>query len=286
VSIDLLLDATLKVSLVVFMAGSLLGMGLGLRFSDAMVGLRDWRFLGCAAAHGFVVSAAIGWGLTRLLPLAEPHATGLMLIALTPCAPFLPMMVERAKGDMTYAPAMMLLAAVGTVAVLPVAAPLLAPGLAVDAWTIARPLVAIVLVPLVVGMIVFRRAPGFAAAARPLVKKSAGIAAVILLALCLVLYGQSFVEMLGQFAIAAYVLFFGLTTATAWAMSPGLTRPRRSVLGLGVCTRNAGAAIAPLFAAPAADPRAIVMVALAVPLQIAAALLWARWFARDDASRG
>jgi BASS family bile acid:Na+ symporter len=69
-------------------------------------------------------------------------------------------------------------------------------------------------------------------------------------------------------------------------MSPGLTRPRRSVLGLGVCTRNAGAAIAPLFADPAADPRAIVMVALAVPLQIAAALLWARWFARDDASRG
>jgi BASS family bile acid:Na+ symporter len=285
-TMDGALDVALRISLVVFMAGSLLEMGLGLRPAEALRGMRDGRFVAFALLHGFGASAAIGWALTRLLPLAEPYATGLMLIALTPCAPFLPMMVQRAKGDMTYAPAMMLLAAAGAVAVLPVAAPMLAPSLAVDAWTIAKPLLALVLAPLVLGMAVFRAAPGLAATARPPVKKAAGVAGAILLGLCVVLYGRGFVEAVGSFAVAAQALFFGLTTAAAVVLSPGLARGARSVLGLGVCTRNAGAAFAPLLAVPGIDPRAIVMVALAVPIQIAAALLWARWFAREAAWRG
>ncbi|MGF1660502.1 MAG: hypothetical protein ACFCUS_13835 [Rubrimonas sp.] len=238
------------------------------------------------AIYGVAASTGLAWGLTRALPLAEPYAAGLMLVALTPCAPFLPVMVRRAKGDMSHAPAMMLLAAVGTVAVLPVAAPLLAPGLAVDAWTIAKPLVALVLAPLGLGMAVFRAAPCAAAAIRPLAKQAAGVGAVVLLGLCGVIYGRGFLDTLGGFAIASYALFFGLATGMAWGLSPGLTRERRSVLGLAVCTRNAGAALAPLLAAPAADPRAIVMVALAVPSQVAAALLWAWWFARGTTPRG
>jgi BASS family bile acid:Na+ symporter len=60
--------------------------------------------------------------------------------------------------------------------------------------------------------------------------------------------------------------------------SAGIPPARRSVVALGVCTRNVGAAIAPLFSA-AADERAVVMVVLAVPIQIVAAAVTARWFA-------
>lgn len=278
------LDIALKVSLIIFMAGSLLEMGLGLRLADALRGLRDWRFLGYAAFFGFLASAAIGWALTRLLSLDAPYATGLMLIALTPCAPFLPVMVERARGDMGHAPAMMLLAAVGTVALLPVAAPAVAPGLAADAWTIAAPLIAVVLAPLVAGMALFAVAPAAVTVIRPVVKTTAGLAAIIVLALCAVIYGPDFLATIGSFAILAQVLFFAVVTALASALSPGLTGDRRSVLGLGVCTRNAGAALAPLFATPSADPRAIVMVVLAVPLQVVAALLWAWWYSRRRAA--
>jgi BASS family bile acid:Na+ symporter len=284
-TMDAALDLALRISLVVFMAGSLLEMGLGLRPAEALRGLRDGRFMAFTVLHGFGASVAIGWALTRLLPLAEPYAAGLMLIALTPCAPFLPLMVERAKGDVTYVPAMMFSGAVGAVAALPVAAPMLVPGLAIDAWTIAKPLAALVLAPLLIGMAVLLAAPMVAAACRPIVKKAAGIAGLVLLGLCAALYGQGFVEAIGSFAIAAYLLFFGLVAAAAAALSPGLTGGARSVLGLGVCTRNAGAAFAPLLATPGMDPRAIVMVALAVPMQIAAALLLARWFAREAAWR-
>jgi BASS family bile acid:Na+ symporter len=43
-------------------------------------------------------------------------------------------------------------------------------------------------------------------------------------------------------------------------------------------TRNLGAAFAPLFAITGIDQRAIVMVALGVPMQTIFSLLAARWF--------
>ena len=46
-------------------------------------------------------------------------------------------------------------------------------------------------------------------------------------------------------------------------------------------TRNLGAAFAPLFAISGMDRRAIVMVALAVPMQTIFALLAARWFGKQ-----
>jgi BASS family bile acid:Na+ symporter len=47
-----------------------------------------------------------------------------------------------------------------------------------------------------------------------------------------------------------------------------------------MATRNIGAALAPLFAVAGADQRAIVMVALGVPMQTIFSLLAARWLSR------
>ena len=96
------LNTLLKISLVIFMAGNLLDMGLRLRVGTALVGLRNLRFVSFGLLWCFVLGPAVAWALTRLIPLALPYAMGLILIGLTPCAPFLPMMVERARGDMGY----------------------------------------------------------------------------------------------------------------------------------------------------------------------------------------
>jgi hypothetical protein len=93
------LNTLLRISLVSFMAGNLLGMGLQLRLGTALVGLRNARFVSYSLLWCFVLCPAVAWGLTRLIPLAPPYAMGLILLGLTPCAPFLPMMVDRARGD-------------------------------------------------------------------------------------------------------------------------------------------------------------------------------------------
>jgi bile acid:Na+ symporter, BASS family len=278
---DGILALALKLLVLVFMAGSLLEMGLGLSVTEALKGLRNPRFLGYGVLFAFVLGPLLAWLLTRIIPLEPSHAIGLLLLGMTPCAPFLPVMVNRARGDIGYAPAMLLLSAVGTVVLMPVGVPLLVTGLAVDAWTIARPLLVMVLLPLLVGLALFRAAPGLAAAIRPTVKRVAGIAAVGLLALCVVMFGRGLVSTFGSFAIGTQVLYLGLLTAAGYVVPRGLPQAQRSVLGLGLATRNVGAAIAPLLAAAEIDRPAIVMVVLGVPLQIACSLVAAAWFARD-----
>jgi len=275
------LDIALKISLVIFMAGSLLQMGLGLKLQDALSGLRDLRFLVFGMLFGFVVSPMLAMGITLIIPLEEPYAIGLLLLGLTPCAPFLPAMLTRAGGDMIYAPAMMLLAALGTVILLPLAVPFVLPGLMVSPWTIAKPLIAVVLLPLIVGMALFRARPDIAVVLGVPVKRATGIATILMMVLCIVIYGKGFIGAVGSYAIGAQVLFFTGVTVTAYMLSYGVSQPRRSVLGLGMCTRNVGAALAPLFSVASIDERAIVMVVLAVPLQIIFALLAAAWFSRD-----
>jgi len=76
----------------------------------------------------------------------------------------------------------------------------------------------------------------------------------------------------------AQVIFYAVVTAGAYAFAVGLPPSQKSVLALGVCTRNLGAALAPLFAMAGIDERVIVMVALGVPLQTIAAVVAARVF--------
>lgn len=278
---DAVLALAVRVSLLAFMVGSLLDMGLELRLRDALACLGNRGFLLRVLGLGFVAGPVLAWAVSEALLLDPSYATGVMLIGLTPCAPFLPAMVRRAKGDMRHAAAMMLVSALGTVVVLPMAAPLVAAGLTVDAWTVARPILLLVLLPLLVGMAVFAAAPRLAAALHPWAKAVGGVAALLLLVLCAVVYGRSMAATFGERVVAAELLLLGLLTLTAYRSGGGLAQRERSVLGLGLCTRNLGAALAPLLAMEAPDERAVVAVVLALPVQLVCAVVAARLFARD-----
>jgi len=78
--------------------------------------------------------------ISQVLPLAAPYTTGLLLIGLAPAAPFLPMVVRRAGGDLAYTVAFMLIAVICTILLMPLAVPLIVPGLSVDPWAVAKPL--------------------------------------------------------------------------------------------------------------------------------------------------
>jgi BASS family bile acid:Na+ symporter len=280
-----LLTTLLKISLVIFMAGNLLDMGLRLKLRDALQGLRNVRFVTLSLLWGFILCPAFAWLLTQVIPLAHPYAIGLMLLGMTPCAPFLPMMVERARGDMGYAASFMLLASVGMVVFMPIAVPLMVEGLTVTAWDIAKPMVAVVLAPLVIGIAILYTAAAVASRLQPFVKKITNIATIVMLALCVAVYGEGFIGSAGSFATLTQMIFLGVVTAASYGLAFGLPQGQRSVLSLGLCTRNLGAAFAPLFTAPDVDERAIVMVALGVPIQVIFSFVAAGLFATRADSR-
>jgi bile acid:Na+ symporter, BASS family len=227
-----------------------------------------------------VVCPALAWVLVRFIPIAHPYAIGMVLLGMTPCAPFLPPMVERARGDMGYTAAFMLLASVVTVLYMPLAVPFMVKGLSASAWTIAKPLLLLLLVPLAIGMAIQHRSGPLAAKLHPPVKKVTGLDTVLMLTLCLVVYGKEFLGAVGSYAIGTQILFFSFATVAPFFLSFGLPQGQRSVLALGMATRNLGAAFAPLFAVPDVDQRAIVMVALGVLMQASFSFGAATWLGR------
>lgn len=279
----------LPVFLILFMAGNLMAIGLELDVREALAPLRDRRFILIVLAWNWLLCPGLAWFLAWAVPMAKPYAIGLQLIGMAPAAPFLPMMVRKAGGDLAYAAAFMLIAAVGTVIFMPLALPLLAPGLNVGPWTIARPLLVLLLLPLAVGLALRAFVPGIAAVLRRVVKLIADTATLAVLAAIVIVYFDGFVGAVGSYAIGTQLLFAIAVTIGSYALSAGLKPEQRSVVSLGVCTRNLGAAFAPLLAV-SSDPRTTVMVALGVPITLIVTFLAARWFQSRmglaDAARG
>lgn len=275
-----ILPILLKLSLVIFMVGNLLDMGLRLNLQEALGALRNVRFVVLSVLCGFVLCPGLAYLLTKVIPLDPSYATGMILLGMSPCAPFLPMMVGKAHGDMAYAAAFMLLASLVTVVYMPLAVPVMVMGLTADAWTIAKPLLFFLIVPLAIGWAIQRISAGVAARLQPTVKKTTGVDTILMLVLCVAVFGKDFINAAGSYAFGTQILFFSLATVATYALSFGLPQAQKSVLTLGMSTRNLGAAIAPLFAIPDVDQRAIIMVAIGIPMQIIASVLAAHWFAR------
>jgi bile acid:Na+ symporter, BASS family len=269
----------LKITIVIFMAGNLLDLGLRLNLKEALRGLRDVRFVTLSVLWAFVLSPALAYGLTLVMPLTPAYAMGLILLGLAPCAPLLPMMADRARADLNYAASFMLLASVGTVVYMPLMVPLLVKGLTVSAWTIAKPMLFLVLIPLVIGLAIQSRSASTASRMQPLVNKGTGLDTLLMLILIIIIYGKGFIGSIGTYAIGTQIVFFAVITVASYALGFGMPQGQKSVVALGICTRNCGAALAPLFVAPDVDQSAIVMVTLGIPMMVISSLIAARLFA-------
>jgi bile acid:Na+ symporter, BASS family len=269
----------LKVSLVIFMAGNLMDMGLRLDPGDALRGLRNIRFVVLTLLWGFLLVPALAYGIAHLMPLDEPYALGLVLLGLAPCAPFVPALVARGNGDLGFTAAFMLLAAVGTVIAMPLAVPILAKGLTVTAWSVARPLLVMVLIPLLIGMAIRRATLARAEQLLPIVKTVTAAATVAVALLCILVYGKGLLSLGGSFAVASQCLFFAIVAAATYFTAVGLRHEQRIVLSVGLTTRNLGAALAPLLAVPDMGQQAALMVVLGLPVMVLFARLGVKFFA-------
>jgi BASS family bile acid:Na+ symporter len=269
-----------KVSLAIFMAGSLLEMGLRLNLADAVRGLRSVRFVGLALVWSFVLCPALAWAITRVVPLEAPYAIGLILLGMAPCAPFVPMLVDKAKGDLGFTAAFMLIAAVGTVVCMPFTVPLLAKGLTASAWAIAKPLLIVVLLPMAIGVAIRGSLDALASKMLPFVKKGSGIAGLIWCVLCLIIYGKGLLGVAGSFAVASQLVFFGIVYFGTYWLGLGLRHEQKIVLSVGVTTRNLGACLTPLLSVPDMDQRASLMIVLALPIMVIVTLPGANWLGR------
>ncbi len=264
---------------VLYCVANLGSMGLELDLPETMKSLRSPRLVTLALVWSWILGPPLAIVIAKVLSLSDAHATGLILFSLAPTAPMLPILVRKAKADMDVSAAMMPLAVIGTVVLMPLMAPLLIPGVSVSGLALAKQLVLTVLLPLIVGVVVKAYASTIAGKIFPYFKKLAGLTTLALIVFTVIMYGKELLNALGSFAVAAQVLFVLVTALVSYVFGFGMKQAQRSALALGVCSRNGGAMFVAFTTFPVQDPDVLAMILLAVPVPVIVWLILARYFA-------
>lgn len=262
-----------NITVVVFTVANLMAGGLECDLKQALTWLRSPKLLVPTLLWSWVVCPAFAWLIIRVLPLSEGHAAGLMLCSLAPIAPFLPLAASRARGDMTFSGAYILLGTVVTVVLMPVMAPLLIKGLTLSTWPLAKPLIILVLIPLLIGIAIRHYKPAVAAKIFKPVKKTGGLFLLLCLGTCLWIYGKEMLGTVGSYAPGAWVVFMVVMAILPYWISFGLKQNQRSVLAIGQSSRNISAGFVAFYGITNPPAGMFLMVLLVVPLHVIIGLL-------------
>jgi len=120
-----------------------------------------------------------------VIALDQPLAIGILLLGTGAGAPFLPKLVEFARGNLGVAVGLMVMLMTATVLYMPVALPILLPVARVSPWPLAKPLVIVMLMALIFGLSVRARRPAFARRLHPYLRRASTIALIFAVLLVL-----------------------------------------------------------------------------------------------------
>jgi predicted Na+-dependent transporter len=193
--------------------------------------------------------------------LDEGLATGLIIAGAAAGAPFLPKLVQVAKGNAAFSVGLMTLLMVVTVIYLPIMLPVLLPGASVSPWDIAQSLIFTMLLPLAIGLFIKARYEETAGSLQPHMSQISSMAIVIMLVTVLVLQFSTIISTIGSGGLLAALLFLvgGLVIGL---LLGGREQGMRSVMGLGTAQRNLAAAMLVAAQNFSDDPNVLVMVML------------------------
>ena len=279
-AVNQFLQATFAPLVLVFTVSNLGTMGLQVRMPEVSAAMRNGKSMALIFVWGWLLGPALGILITRVLPLAEPYVIVVLLASLAPCAPFLQQMVTKARGDMGFAGAFIPLVVVGTVVLMPLMAPILIKGLTINALALAKPLLLTILVPLLLGAAVRQFAGDFATRLFPAAKVIAQLSTLATIVWCLVLYGPSMLDTAGSFALLSMTLFMVGMGLITYLVGFGMQPAQKSVMSLGMGTRNIAAVLAAALAIPDGDTRIVVMVVMWTLWSVVLAAVGARIFAQ------
>jgi BASS family bile acid:Na+ symporter len=261
-------------SVFAFVVSSMLAIGMSYRLADVIAPLKRPRPVVLALLVNFVLSPLLAVALTRLVPLQPAHAIGLLLLAAAAGAPFLPKLAELSDGSLTYAVALMVLLMGGSIVFMPLALPIIVPGLKADPLAIAKPLLLLMLIPLVVGFALALAKGPYVDGLLALLRWVSNLALVMLVVLMIGLNLKTLVGTLGSFALGTCALYL-LAVVGAGYLLGATDKSTRNVFALGAGSRNIPATLV-VANASLDDPAVNVMLVVAFVTSLVVLLVLAR----------
>jgi predicted Na+-dependent transporter len=225
-----------------FVITSMLAMGMSLTVPEIVEPLKRVRLVLAALLANFVLVPILAYAITLILPLEEPVRIGMLVLGTAAGAPFLPRLVQNARGNLAFGVGLMVLLEVVTVVFLPAVLPRLLPGSAVAAGDIARSLVALMMIPLLIGLLFRWRAPAFAGRWRLVMSKVSIVAIVVLVVVGLVVARDDIVHLIRTGGILAILMLMGGCAVIGYALG-GRDPALRRVMVFGTTQRSLSATI-------------------------------------------
>ena len=237
-----ILETLVQLSVLVFVVGSMFSLGLSLTMQQIIDPLKNARMVILALVANFVLVPALAYGLVILFNLDDTLSVGLILLSTAAGAPFLPKLVDLAKGNIAFSVGLMVLLMVVTIIYLPLVLPLLLGDVDVSAWDIAQSLIFMMLIPLAVGLFIKARYTESAAKIQPTFGMAANIALITMAVLGLILNFSSMIALVGTRGILAGIIFVIISLIIGYLLG-GSDPKDKSVMGLGTAQRNIAAAL-------------------------------------------
>jgi predicted Na+-dependent transporter len=254
-----------KASIIGFVVGHLLALGMRLTVQEILEPLRRRRLVGLALVANFVLGPIFAYLSAQLIslviPLEHGYVIGLMIIGSAAGSPMLPKWVKLAKGDLGFGVALMVLLMGITIFYLPLVLPRLISGVDVEPWSVAQPLIMMILVPFIVGLLLKSRYPGVAAKLEPPLDRFSSVCLIVVIVAVVALYRESLISAVGEGAMGACLLFLALSMAAGYLLG-GPDVGTRRVLALGSGQRNIEAVLL-VASTSVADPKVIVIAVIA-----------------------
>ena len=151
-------------------------------------------------------------------------------------------LTQFAKGNIAFGVGVMTLLMVVTVVVLPTALPLIVPGVKVDPWAVAQPLIFLMLIPLGIGLLVKSRYEPFAEHAAGILNRATSFSIIILLFLFFGAFWDQIISTFGTGAVGFSIFFVVFALIVGYFLGGRETGTKR-VLGIATAQRNIAAGI-------------------------------------------
>jgi hypothetical protein len=184
-----LVEATFKPGVLVFVLANMFTLGLQARMGDVIDTFKNKKAMALIFVWGFVLGPALAYLITLVISLAQPYVIVMLISSVAPMAPFFPLAVEKARGDVIFANAFVPVVIVGTVVFMPLIGPLVIEGMTVSPLALASRLFLTLLLPLAIGITIRHYAETVATRIFPAVSVFTKIITAVMIIECVLIYG-------------------------------------------------------------------------------------------------
>ena len=248
---------------------------------------RNKGLLSRALLSMFVVMPVVAMLIAKYLDLNRALLVALLLLALSPVPPVLPMKQVKAGGNASFVFGLLVVAALAAFIVVPAGVHLIGilfgRDLEVPLAAFARPVLTSILLPVVVGLFVAHAAPAFAAkAAGPASKVALLLLVVSFLPALWAAWGGIAAQMT-NYTIVAIIAFVAIGLLAGHLLG-GPDPDDRTALALATATRHPGVAIGILHAIEPESKDVMLVIVLYLLVSAVASLPYVKWRTRAHAS--